>query len=42
MLNLDRMRTSKVLNDYLKPEMMDKLADKFSFVGALGHQVTLY
>ena len=41
LLNLARMRTSKVLNDFLKPDVMDKLADKFMFVGALGHQVPL-
>ena len=39
LLHLDRMRASQELNDFLLPEMMDKLADKFMFVGALGHQV---
>ena len=30
-----------MLNDFLMPDVMDKLADKFMFVGALGHQVPL-
>eukprot|EP00090_Calanus_glacialis_P003366 TRINITY_DN12492_c0_g1_i2.p1 TRINITY_DN12492_c0_g1~~TRINITY_DN12492_c0_g1_i2.p1 ORF type:complete len:205 (-),score=57.08 TRINITY_DN12492_c0_g1_i2:84-650(-) len=38
LLHLSRMRASQQLNDNLLPEMMDRLADRFLFVGALGHQ----
>eukprot|EP00090_Calanus_glacialis_P003365 TRINITY_DN12492_c0_g1_i1.p1 TRINITY_DN12492_c0_g1~~TRINITY_DN12492_c0_g1_i1.p1 ORF type:complete len:205 (-),score=57.65 TRINITY_DN12492_c0_g1_i1:84-650(-) len=38
LLHLSRMRASQQLNDNLLPEMMDRLADRLVFVGALGHQ----
>merc|ERR1719499_3022675 len=38
LLHLARMRESEELNKYLRSEEMDKLAEKFMFVGALGHQ----
>ena len=41
LLHLARMRESEELNKYLRSEEMDKLAEKFMFMGALGHQVSL-
>ena len=41
LLHLSRMRESEELNKYLRSEEMDKLAEKFMFVGALGHQVSM-
>ena len=41
LLHLSRMRASQQLNDNLLPEMMDRLAGRLVFVGALGHQVAL-
>ena len=38
LLHLSRMRKSEKFNSMLNPEEMDKLAEKFRFVGALGHQ----